>query len=242
MSPIYDDIGINYADLRVPDPHIATVIHAALGEERTILNVGAGTGAYEPPGRDVTAIEPSAAMIARRPAGRAQVIQGVAERLPFPDNSFDASMAVLTVHHWSDVRQGLDEMRRVTRGPVVILTFDPSQRPWLTDYFPRLITLDEAKMPPMALYEACLGAVTIEPELIPEDCTDGFLYAYWKRPQAYLDERIRSGSSSFWAISEVSDGVARLREDLASGTWHTKCAELATVDAYDAGYRMIVSR
>jgi ubiquinone/menaquinone biosynthesis C-methylase UbiE len=155
MDTPYDTIGITYSNHRRPDPRIAKIITGALGLAQTILNVGAGTGSYEPTDRQVTAIEPSAEMISQRSPAAAPAIQGSAEDLPFADNSFDASMAILTVHHWTDRQKGLAKMRRVTRGPVVLLTYDPAFRgAWLTDYIPELITLDEAKMPGMADYEA----------------------------------------------------------------------------------------
>jgi SAM-dependent methyltransferase len=161
--------------------------------------------------------------------------------LPFADGSFAASMAILTIHHWSDKAAGLREMRRVTRGRIVLLTFDPSQRPWLTDYIPELAELDEDQMPTMSDYQQWLGAVRTVPVLVPHDCIDGFLYAYWRRPQAYLDARLRSGSSSFWAIGNSERGLKRLAKDLESGAWEGRYASLLTQDAYDAGYRLIVA-
>lgn len=157
MSALYDTIGVDYAQLRRPDPRIAKRIRAALGTARSVLNVGAGTGSYEPQDCDVTAVEPSAEMIRQRPACAARVVQAGAETLTFVDDSFDAVMGVLTVHHWNDQQRGLAEMRRVTRGPVVILTYDPAARPWPTDYFPELARLDERQTPPMALYGEMLG-------------------------------------------------------------------------------------
>ena len=243
MPPLYDSIGINYMNLRKADPRIEGVINAALGNAVTILNVGAGTGNYEPSYRDVTAVEPSADMIAKRPETAAPCIQASADALPFPDKQFDAAMAVLTIHHWPDKAAGLAEMWRVTRGPIVLLTFDPAHRPWLTDYIPELAALDDSIMPRMEDYEKWLGPVQIEPVLIPFDCTDGFLYAYWKRPEAYLDERIRSGSSSFWTVGEQADnGLARLSADLESGAWAARYAEILAMDTYDAGYRLVMTK
>lgn len=198
MVAKYDRIGINYTQLRKPDPRIAAAINGALGQGETVLNVGAGTGSYEPVDRQVTAVEPSLEMIRQRSSSAAKAIQGSAEDLPFDDDAFDASMAILTVHHWPDKGAGLNEMRRVTRGRIVLLTFDPSHRPWLTDYLPELASLDEAQMPTMPDYERWLGPVRVIPVAVPHDCSDGFLYAYWRRPEAYLDSHIRSGSSSFW--------------------------------------------
>lgn len=241
MSAKYDMVGVNYAELRKPDPRIAWRIAEALGPARSVLNVGAGTGSYEPADRAVTAIEPSAEMIRKRKPGAAAAIQASAGDLPFADKSFDASMAILTIHHWPDKAAGLAEMRRVTRGRIVLLTFDPAHRPWLTDYLPELAALDAAQMPRMSDYEAWLGPVRITPVLVPQDCSDGFLYAYWRRPAAYLDPFIRSGSSSFWAIGNVDAGLARLRADLDSGAWARRYAEIVAREKYDAGYRLVVA-
>ncbi len=241
MRTLYDDIGINYAELRKPDIRIAKIIEQAFGSAQAILNVGAGTGSYEPINRTITAVEPSIEMIRKRCPTAAQAIMASAESLPFDDNSFDAAMAILTVHHWPDLGAGLSEMRRVTRGPIIILTFDPTYRPWLTDYLPQLALLDEAQMPLMTDYEKWLGSVRISPVLVPHDCTDGFLYAYWRRPSAYLNERIRSGSSSFWAIDNVDEGLRMLADDLESGEWERRYQALLTLDALDVGYRLVVS-
>ncbi len=243
MQQNYDIIGVDYAALRKPDRRIAALIDQALGPAQTVLNVGAGTGSYEPLGRQVTALEPSAEMISQRATPAAAVIQGRAEDLPFADNSFDAAMAVLTVHHWSDQAKGLREMRRVTRGPIIIVTYDPAFRGfWLADYLPELITLDEAQMPPIADYAASLGPVTITPLPIPHDCTDGFLCAYWRRPAAYLDPRVRAAMSSFWALGDVSVPLAHLSDDLDSGVWHRDHAGLLELEALDCGFRLIVAQ
>lgn len=241
MSAKYDLIGVNYAQLRKPDPRIARVLHAALGAAHTVLNVGAGTGSYEPTDRSVVAVEPSREMIRQRTPAAAHAIQASADALPFADKSFDASMAILTLHHWPDQEAGLREMRRVTCGPLVLLTFDPAHRPWLTDYLPELAALDEAQMPAMADYARWLGPVRIEPVLVPHDCSDGFLYAYWRRPAAYLDARVRSGSSSFWALGNVDAGVQRLRQDLDTGEWERRYGGLLGLTDHDAGYRLVVA-
>lgn len=243
MTAAYDTIGIDYARLRQPDPRIAARIEAALGNARTVLNVGAGTGSYEPVDRAVTALEPSAEMIRQRPAGAAPAVRGVAEALPFPDQSFDAVMAVLTVHHWTDQRRGLAELRRVSRGPIVILTYDPAFRGfWLADdYLPALTSLDEAKMPPLTLYREVLGDVRIEPVPIPHDCRDGFLCAYWRRPAAYLDPRLRAAMSSFHLIGDVSEPIARLEADLANGAWQARHGHLLEREELDLGYRLVVA-
>jgi len=241
MSALYDDIGTNYAELRKPDPRIANAIEQALGPARVILNVGAGAGSYEPADRQLIAVEPSLQMIRQRGPLAAPAIRASADKLPFADGSFEASMAILTLHHWPDKEAGLREMRRVTRGPIVLLTFDPSHRPWLTDYLPQLVMLDEGQMPKMSDYERWLGDVRISPMLVPHDCTDGFLYAYWRRPSAYLDARTRSGSSSFWAIKDVEAGLTKLARDLDTGEWERRYSELLAREEYDAGYRMVIS-
>jgi SAM-dependent methyltransferase len=242
MSARYDTIGINYAELRKPDPRIARIIAGALGSARIVLNVGAGTGSYEPTDRSVIAVEPSRAMIQNRRPGAAEAVQASAGDLPFDDKRFDAAMAILTIHHWPDKAAGLREMRRVTRGRIVLLTFDPAHRPWLTDYLPELAALDERQMPRMSDYERWLGAVEITPVPVPHDCSDGFLYAYWRRPSAYLDARIRSGSSSFWAIGDAAKpGLEKLRRDLETGVWARRYAGLLALDEYDAGFRLVVA-
>jgi SAM-dependent methyltransferase len=227
LSAAYDTIGIDYARLRRPDRRIAARIDAALGDARTVLNVGAGTGSYEPAGRAVTAL-----------------VQGSAEDLPFADKSFDAAMAVLTVHHWSDPTEGMAELRRISRGPVVILTYDPAFRGfWLADdYLPALTALDEAKMPPLSLYGEALCNVEITPVPIPHDCIDGFLCAYWRRPAAYLDARVRAAMSSFHLIGDVSRELAELEADLASGAWERRHGDLLGLDALDCGYRLVVAQ
>jgi len=242
MDILYDTIGVNYSELRKPDRRIEARIGEALGSARRVLNVGAGAGSYEPADRHVTALEPSAEMIRQRPAGAAPVVQGRAENLPFDDKSFDASMAILTVHHWADKAKGLKEMRRVTRGPVVVVTYDPSFRGfWLADYIPELVALDEAQMPRMTDYEEGLGPVEISPIPIPHDCSDGFLCAYWRRPAAYLDPRIRAAISSFWALDDVSEALTRLEDDLDSGAWAQRHSKLFDLDECDLGYRLVVA-
>lgn len=218
------------------------MIDGQLGDAQTVLNVGAGAGSYEPAHRRVTALEPSIEMIRQRAVPAHAVIQGIAEALPFPDHTFDAAMAVLTVHHWSDQRQGLRELRRVSRGPVVILTFDAANGLfWLVDYFPELIALDEAIMPPMTLYGEELGRVRILPVPVPHDCRDGFLAAYWRRPSAYLDPRVRAAISSFHAIGDVTAALARLVGDIALGRWDERYGELMDREDFDCGYRLVVA-
>ena len=242
MNANYDTIGLNYAELRRADGRIAKVIQRALRDSRNVLNVGAGAGSYEPLDRVVTAVEPSAEMIAQRPASSASVVQGSAEDLPFGDKSFDAVMAVLTVHHWFSKERGMAEMRRVCEGPIVILTYDPAFRDlWLFDYFPELAALDEGQMPPLDDYPKWLGDVEVLDVPIPHDCSDGFLAAYWRRPAAYLDARVRAAISSFWKVGDITSGLERLRHDLESGVWQKQYGDVLELDERDCGYRLVVA-
>jgi len=242
MSALYDTIGVDYSSLRRPDPRIAKAIHAHLEGAASVLNVGAGAGSYEPTHLKVTAVEPSAAMIRQRPESDAVIVQAVAEELPFGDKSFDASMAILTVHHWSDVRKGLREMRRVTRGKIIILTFDPLASPfWLSDYLPELGTLDQQQMPRMVDFEAVLGRIQRIAVPIPHDCTDGMLCAYWRRPAAYLDPKVRRSMSPFWRIGDVTEPLRRLEDDLQTGEWERRYSHLLDLESCDFGYHLLVT-
>jgi SAM-dependent methyltransferase len=241
----YDRIGRTYAATRRPDPRIAAQLAAALGDARTVANVGAGTGNYEPADRSVVAVEPSATMVGQRPYGAAPVVRAAAERLPFGRDAFDGSLALLTVHHWSDAAAGLAEVRRVTAGPVVVLTFDHDvhSAQWLvTDYFPEMVRLDGDVLPPDGIAEA-LGGGTVEVVPVPADCVDGFCHAFWARPSAYLDPDVRAGISGIARLPDgtVDRAVARLGDDLATGRWHERHGSLLGSHAIDAGYRLVVS-
>ncbi len=243
MQPLYDTIGVNYSDLRKPDPRIARMLSKALGPAKTVLNVGAGTGSYEPTDKSVTALDPSLQMIQQRRASAGPVVQGFAESLPFNNKTFDAATAILTVHHWRDKEKGLKELQRVTRGPIVILTFDPlHQNFWLADYLPDLVALDEGQMPRMTDFQQWLGPVDITTVPIPHDCTDGFLGAYWRRPAAYLDPKIRAAISCFWMIDNFSEALKKLAKDLDSGAWAARYSELLDLDEIDLGYRLVTTR
>src|SRR3982751_1393714 len=221
---LYDTIGATYSVTRRTEPRIAARIWAALGDARTVLNVGAGTGSYEPADRDVTAVEPSALMRAQRPAGAAPCVAAAAESLPFQDRSFDVAMAFATVHHWQDPIAGLHEMRRVARR-VVVFTHDTSdtgwlRRFWLTrDYLPEVADLVVGR-PTLSELAGAIGART-EPGPVPWDCADGFFEAYWRRPEAYLDERVRRGVSVWTRVGPEAEqrAVRGLRDDLVSGRW-----------------------
>lgn len=242
MAALYNKIGVGYANLRKPDARIAKAIHDALGDARSVLNVGAGTGSYEPTDREVTALEPSAEMISQRPAGSGKAHQGVAENMPFADNQFDAAMAVLTVHHWSELDAGLSEMRRVSKNRLVILTFDPRAHYfWLADYIPEIVELDQPIMPKMTEYGRILGEVKIKNISVPYDCTDGFLGAYWRRPHAYLDPKVRASISTFAKLDYAPENLAMLERDLNNGVWDKRYGHLMEQESLDAGYRLVVA-
>ena len=242
----YDRTGATYAGTRRTDPRVERQIHEALGDARSVVNVGAGVGSYEPRDRDVVAVEPSAVMIAQRPPGAAPAIQGSAESLPFEDASFDAGLASLTMHHWSDWRAGVAELRRVARRRVVLFTFDPEYigAYWLVrDYVPEIIAMDSARFPALATVAEALGDARIIPVPIAADCADGFLCAYWRRPLAYLDPGVRANMSSLAALpaSVIGPAMARLERDVADGTWAERNAELLASDEHDFGYRLLVA-
>lgn len=241
---LYDGIGHGYAVYRRPDPRIAAAIHAALGDAASVVNIGAGAGSYEPAGRTVLAVEPSDVMIRQRPAGAAPCLQGSAESLPLESACADAAMAILSVHHWKDLEGGLREMARVARKRVVLLTWVPDAAPfWLTEgYFPEIIAHDRTIFPTTdalsAMLERTIGPAHIEPLRIPHDCTDGFLCAYWRRPECYLNAERRSVISSFARI-DAEPGLAKLRADLSSGRWVERNRPLLALDELDAGYRIV---
>ncbi len=248
-GPVYDHIGKRYADRRGPDPRIAAAIERALGDAVTVVNVGAGSGSYEPPGRDVLAVEPSAVMIAQRPLGSAPVIQASAEALPLDEDSVDAAMAIVSDHHWSDRPAGLRELRRVARKRVLLVNMDPSfaERFWMTrDYLPSFIGLvpEPYRRPGYwsTELEELLGPVRIEPIPVPHDCADGFYQAYWRRPHAYLEEAVRDGISVFHRLApgEVGSAVERLRSDLDSGAWAARNGDLTELPALDVGLRLVI--
>jgi SAM-dependent methyltransferase len=242
----YDSIGKTYTDTRRPDPRIAARITDALGDAQSVVNVGAGAGSYEPVDRRVVAVEPSRTMIDQRPAGLAPCVQGVAEALPFADATFDAALASLTIHHWPDWQHGVDEMLRVA-SRVVIFTFEPGDVGgfWLTEkYFPEIVWMDATRTASIAALIARLGACEDIRVPVPHDCTDGFLAAYWRRPEAYLDPVVRAGISGFQLLDDDIEarGVKRLADDLASGRWEERFGHLRDLDELDVCYRLIVTR
>jgi SAM-dependent methyltransferase len=245
----YDVIGAEYAATRREDPRIAALIHAALGEARTIVNVGAGAGSYEPRDRHVVAVEPSEVMIAQRDPRLPPAIRSGAYPLPFEDRGMDAAMAILTIHHWDeDQERGVREMRRVARGPVVILTYDAevSGRMWLmADYLPEVAELDRRIFPTLETLAEWLDAeVSVREVPIPRDTPDWSLGSFWAHPERVLDARARNSTSGFARMSpEVVDRVvAAVERDLQDGTWDARHGHLRELAEYDAGLRLLVSK
>ncbi|MBY0312282.1 MAG: class I SAM-dependent methyltransferase [Phycisphaerales bacterium] len=242
---LYNSIGRGYSVLRRPDPRIASAIGAAIGDAVSVVNVGAGAGSYEPRDRTVLAVEPSEVMIRQRPEGAARCVEGSAEALPLETASVDAAMAILSAHHWTDLERGLYEMARVARKRVVLLTWVPDDAPfWLTDeYFPEIAAHDRTIFPRAGELHAMLervtcGTVRMMPVSVPHDCTDGFLCAYWRRPECYLDADRRSAISSFARI-DAEAGLAKLRSDLSSRRWIERNRPLLALDTLDVGYRIV---
>ncbi|WP_263167596.1 class I SAM-dependent methyltransferase [Streptomyces sp. SCSIO ZS0520] len=239
----YDLIGSGYRRIRRPDPRLHALIGAALSGARTVVNVGAGAGSYEPEHAEVTAVDPSRVMLGQHPGARKLVSR--AEALPFRDGAFDAAMAVMTVHHWQDPHRGLRELRRVARRQAVF-TWDPAHLPrlWLLDeYLPEIRDLELARFTPLPEVAEALGAHTVLPFRIPHDFTDGFQIAYWRRPECFLDPVLRAASSTFPRLppAVVESAISRLGADLASGTWQRRHADLLTREDMDYGYRLILA-
>lgn len=246
MVEVYNKIGNNYSITRKPDPRIARRINVALGNCTSVINVGAGSGSYEPLDRAVIAIEPSVTMIQQRTTGSAPVIQGIAEQLPFADKTFDASLACLTIHHWAKRGPGLAEMRRVARERVVIFTWDQDiwESFWLIqEYFPCVNELDRPRAVAIPDIVSELGHCQVLNVPIPHDCLDGFHGAFWRRPHAYLDPAIRSGISSYALMppEDLEEGLKRLNADLDSGSWEARHKDLMDLEEIDLGYRLIVA-
>jgi SAM-dependent methyltransferase len=237
---LYAQRADRYAAARRADPRIAAALRDALGDARTIANVGAGTGSYEPAdGSIVVAVDPSQAMLRQRSARLAPAVRARAEALPLGPASVDACLAVLTLHHWSDWRAGLAELARVSRRRVVVLTWDPRAGFWLDDYFPELAAFDRRIFPDIDDVRRGFGAASVRPLSIPHDCTDGFLGAYWRRPEAYLDPDVRAAISTFARVPAGDAGLRRLHDDLASGAWDRRYGRLRSLPELDVGYRVV---
>lgn len=241
---IYDTIGKGYGNLRKQDPRIAKKIFSALGNSKNVVNVGAGTGSYEPVDRKVIAVEPSSVMLQQRPkSSNTKAVRATAEALPFINNSFDAALAVLTIHHWSNIKRGLDELSRVASDTVVIFTFDPSVKAfWLLDYFPEISEIDQQSMPPLADIQKHFGKCNNTVIPIPHDCIDGFLCAYWRRPYAYLDKTVRAAISIFSKIENPEPGLKKLKNDLETGMWNKRYEHILNLPELDLGYRLVVAQ
>ncbi len=242
----YAKVAAGYNGWRRPDPRIQLQIDRAFGDAATVLNVGAGTGGYEPEGRDVTAVEPSASMRAQRRAQK-PAIDATAETLPFEDAAFDASMATMSVHQWPDLEAGLANLRRVTRGPVVIMTADPAHLEdfWLNEYAPDVMSTEARRFPSIDRIAAALGGeIDTQVVAIPLDCSDGFNQAYYGRPEMLLEDGARRANSAWSFVGE--DAVARfvrdLSADLVSGEWDAKHGHLRTQPTFDGGLRLVISR
>jgi SAM-dependent methyltransferase len=243
---VYESIGRTYSTTRLEDPRIAAAIHAALGNARSVVNVGAGTGNYEPRDLPVVAVEPSPTMLRQRSAERsALTVNGFAEALPFAAGAFDAAMAILTIHHWTDLTRGLQELRRVARRQVVLF-FEPLSTHdfWALDYFPAALSLGtEQHAPGEAELREHLEVRSVDPVLVPRDCLDGFGAAFWCRPEAYADPAVQAGMSWLAQLpaADLEAGSARLRADLDSGEWVRRHGHLLDLDQYDGGYRIAVA-
>lgn len=242
MTVNYDVLANDYKAYRTPDVRIEAIIRRELKGFESLLNVGAGLGSYEPRHGEVIALEPSMEMIAKRPGGAAPAVQGPAESMPFADASFDVAMGILTLHHWQNLALGLAEMKRVARDKIVLLTWiDDSPRFWMEDYFPEMRDIDRKIFPTLKTLEAHLGNLRAEIVPIPADCTDGFMGAYWSRPEKYLDAGVRSAISTFARLANPPQGIEALRKDIESGAWHQKYGELKSRNTTDLGYRLVVS-
>ena len=244
----YEEIGGGYSLTRREDPRFAAAIHGALGDARSVVNVGAGAGSYEPQDRHVIPIEPSDVMAAQRAPTLAPAIRASAGELPLRDGSADAAMAVLTIHHWDDDQErGVRELRRVARDTVVILTYDPivSGEMWLiADYLPEVAELDRRIFPSPEVLVGWLGGSTrIEVVPIPQDTPDWMLGSFWAHPERVLDERARNATSGFARMDThvVERVVAAVRRDLESGSWDERHGHLRGLDAFDVGLRLVVS-
>lgn len=238
----YDDIGRGYSKCRRSDPRIFRLICQALEPGEFAINVGAGTGSYEPDNIDIVAVEPSFEMIRKR-RNKIKVVQGSAEALPFKDKVFDSALAILTIHHWSNLAQGLNECKRTSKRKVIIFTWDPASSGfWLTqDYFPEILEFDRSIFPSIGQLRHCLGKIKVQEVLIPGDCIDGFLGAYWRRPEAYLNDQVRSCISSFSRITPSPGAIECLKTDLKSGAWERVYWNLLTREYADLGYRLVTA-
>ncbi len=241
MAAHYDAIGTTYSITRGTDPYIASRLYAELRGATRIVNIGAGTGSYEPDNVELVAVEPSSRMIAQRKRDSHKVVQASAEALPFEAGTFSHAMTVLSIHHWEDRPLAFREIRRVTTEKFVAVTWDPQSDPfWLTrDYFPEIHETDKLIFPTLEEFKRHFDDVIVHRLPIPSDCKDGFLAAFWKRPEAYLSSTVRQSMSPFSSVEKLSVGLQKLREDLASGVWAQTNRAILGVPSLDVGYRII---
>lgn len=241
MSELYDTFGVGYASGRQTDPYIASQIYKELQDVELLLNIGAGTGSYEPSNVNLIALEPSAEMIRQRPASASIVIRGRAEELPFQDKTFSHTMTILSLHHWQNCNKAFAEIARVTRRRFVVLTWLPESNPfWLTrDYFPEIYEKDRHIFPTINCFYESFKKIEAKKLLVPANCRDGFMAAYWRRPEAYLDNEVRQGISTFYKINDPVKGLSRLEKEIKNGTWLKKYSNLLEQDFLDAGYKII---
>ena len=242
----YETHGQGYASVRRADPRIATHVAAALDAGRSVINIGAGAGSYEPTDRYVAAVEPSKSMRSQRPATAVPAIDATAEALPFDDDTFDAALAAITIHQWHDLDQGLCELRRVSRGPVVILTFDGDalDRLWLAEYAPELIAAERRRYPTIDHITSVLGGSSkVSTVSIPADCTDGFTEAFYARPERFLDPAVRASQSAWGFVDEhaITRTVDALRRDLTNGTWDKRHGHLREQPSFEGSLRLLVN-
>lgn len=243
----YESHGSGYSFVRKADPRIEAVIHHALGSAQRIINVGAGAGSYEPLDRHVVAVEPSAAMRSQRPRHLVPAIDASAEKLPFDDNAFDAAMATVTIHQWKGLEQGLKEMRRVTTGPIVLLTFDGARVPnyWITDYSPALTETESKRYPTVEFISSCLGGTTkVRAIEVPFDCTDGFTEAFYGRPEIMLNPEVRAAQSAWKMAPAGTEELfhTNLATALNSGEWDAKYGHLRTQPTYQGSLILVVNQ
>ena len=244
MNTKYDKIGISYSKNRKTEPRIESQIVNHLFGAKKVLNLGAGAGSYEPAGFDLIAVEPSKKMIDQRKNNAYPIVQGVAEELPFKDRSFSHTMTILSMHHWTDINQAFKEINRVTTDKFIALTWNPNSKPfWLTrDYFPEIYELDKTIFPGIDVFNKHFNNVEVLPLLIPEDCQDGFLAAYWKRPEAYLNQSIRQSISSFSKLNNVDMRLASLKRDIDNGIWAENNKDIINKKELDAGYIIVTGQ
>ncbi|QSE98667.1 class I SAM-dependent methyltransferase [Fulvivirga lutea] len=242
-KPYYDQIGINYSNLRKPDSRIQSSINKELATAKTVLNIGAGTGSYEPKNKDVIAVEPSEIMIKQRPYDAAPVIKASAENLPFSDKQFDWAIGILTIHHWDDLELGLSEMQRTSHNQL-LFTWDPDHPGfWMSqDYFPEVLQIDKSIFPAIGKIQRILKNVEVIKVPIPFDCSDGFGSAYWRRPEAYLSSNVRNATSTFNKIKNTEMGLLKLSRDLQSGFWFKKYGHLLELTEIDLGFCILISK